>query len=145
MTGLLDIAPSNKVVETSFGSVDVPGLSINSLVSVIKKHPELLKLLQQKDMGEIGFENIMDLGLEVTASLLASGLGYAGNAEAIERCKKLKPDDAFDIGQAILEESFPKGAKSFFDKVSRAMETINLKAQVLETNSLNNSQKPVKG
>src|SRR3990172_3753025 len=130
MVGLLDIAPSNKVVEASFGNVDVPGLTLNALVSIVKRHPQLIELFQGKNM-ELGMDEILDLGLDVAASFLAAGLGYAGNEEAEKRCKEFKPEDALDIGQAILDESFPKGSKSFFDKVSKAMEKINLKTQPL--------------
>jgi hypothetical protein len=125
MVGLLDIAPSNRVVETSFGQVDVPGLTINALVSIMKRHPEVLDLLKEEG-AELGYSQILDLGLDVSASVLAAGLGYLGNADAEERCKALKPEDAFDLGQAVLEESFPSGSQSFFDKVSKALGKLNL-------------------
>lgn len=134
MVGLLDIAPSNKSVETSFGKVDVPGLTLNALVHVVKRHPKLFDLIQGKTM-ELAFTEVADLGLDVAASVLAAGLGYPGDEAAEKRCKELKPEDALDLGQAILEESFPNGSKSFFDKVSKAMEKVNLKTQPQGTNS----------
>ena len=143
MTSLLDIAPSKRTVSVSFGELDVPGISILAMVTILKKHPQLLELLQKGEM-DIDLNVILDLGADVAASFLAAGLGYPGDDEAEARCKNFKPEDALDIGQAILEETFPKGAKSFLEKITKAMSSISMQAKALESNSLNNSLKPVK-
>jgi len=134
MVGLLDIAPSNRSVKTSLGDVSVPGLSLNAIVCIIKRHPQLLEIFQSKEIS-IGYEKILDLGLDVAASFLAAGLGYAGDEKAEERCKNLRPEDAIDLAEAILEESFPKGPKNFFEKVTKAMEKLSESKQPLVTNS----------
>ena len=137
MTNLLDIAPSQRMVETSFGKVHVPGLSVNALVSIIKQHPQLIDVIKGEKQ-EFEFNKILDLGLDVATSFLSSGLGYPGNEEAEKRCKELKPEDALDLGKAIMEESFPKGVKSFFEKVSKLI------GPALDTNSLKPLQNAVK-
>lgn len=142
MVGLLDIAPSNRTVTISAGEIDVPGLTINAVVTIIKKRPELLELLQN-GQASLTFDQIMDMGLDVAATFLAAGLGYPGNEEAEQRCKALKPEDAFDLGHAIMEESFPKGPKSFFDKVTKALSAAGVNLKLQTEDSLNSSQKPV--
>lgn len=145
MTSLLDITPNVRVVVTSMGEVTVPGLSMTALVYVLKKHPEVLSLMQGKGTEELTYEKLIDLGMDVCSSLLAAGLGYPGNDQAIERCKALKPQDAFDLGKAVLEESFPQGAQSFLVKVTEAMNGVaKIAEQNLKTSS-SNSLKAVSG
>ena len=121
MANLLDVADVPKKVKThKFGELNVHGLSIKGLALLIKNHPELFEIFDAK--GELKFEmqQIIDLGVEVLSEFLAAGLGYPGNEEAIERCGKMNAEDAWTIGQAIFEESFPGGATNFFVKVSEA-------------------------
>ena len=136
MVGLLDIAPANRIVTTSLGDISVPGLTINALVTIAKKHPELVQLLQQGELN-LSFDQIADLGLDVMATFLAAGLGYPGDPAAEQRCKDLKAEDALDLGNAIIEESFPNGAKSFFDKITKALSAagVNLNMQQVEPSS----------
>ena len=117
MANLLDIAPSKRTIKTSFGDLDVPGINLTDLAYILKKHPELLELIKT---GEMTFDasSILDLGLGVSSSFLAAGLGHAGNEAVEERCRKFKIEDALDIGEAIIDESFPKGVQSFLERVT---------------------------
>ena len=120
MANLLDIAVSLRHIKTQrYGEVAIHGLSIEGIAHLIKNHPELVEIF---DDGGKDFtaDYIITLGVDVLANFLAAGLGYPGNPEAVERCKDMNAEDAFNIGQAILEESFPGGAKSFFEKVAQA-------------------------
>lgn len=143
MPNLLDIAPSNATVDVSFGTLEVPGISITGLVTILKRHPQLIELFQKGEM-DIDLNVILDMGDSVAASFFAAGLGYPGDEKAEARCRTFNPDDALDIGTKILEATFPKGPKSFLEKITKAMSSINLQAMPLDINSLNNSQKPVK-
>lgn len=131
MANLLEITPSTRKVKTArLGEVDVPGLSLVGLVQLFRKHPELLNKFKefQKDEVELGLQELIDLGLDFTLSFLAAGLGYPGDEKAIEQCKHLTPEDVWNVGEAILNESFPGGVSGFFEKVVGAMQ----KANVLE-------------
>lgn len=146
MTSLLDITPKARTVVTSMGEITVPGLSMTALVHVLKKHPEVLALMQGKSAQDLTYDKLLDLGVDVCASLLAAGLGYPGNDQAVERCKALKPQDAFDLGKAVLEESFPQGAQSFLVKVTEAMNgVVKIAEQNLPKTSSSNSLKAVSG
>lgn len=137
MTGLMDIAPVIRTVKTSFGEVTITGLSISGIIHIVRNNPELIDLIKNNKNDTISYADLLDVGIDVAASFLASGMGYVNNLEAEERCKQLKPDDAFVIAQAIMEESFPDGIKSFFDRVSKEASKLKIKTQPLDTkNSL---------
>ena len=123
MTSILDLAPSTKVVKASFGDVDVPGISITGIACILRDHPQLIGLLEHE--GDLNLSDLIALGADVSASFFAAGLGFPGNTDVIEKCKHFNPDDAIDIGLAILEVSFPNGPKSFLDKVQQAMESLS--------------------
>ena len=133
MADLLEITPSARTVKTArLGEVDVPGLSVWGLAFLIKKHPELLELIQGDGLENSDIGTLIDLGVEVLTSFLAAGLGHPGDKAAEEACRKLGPDDVWNIGHAIIEESFPDGAQGFFNKVVGA---VNQFASVQKTES----------
>jgi len=80
-------------------------------------------------IGGDGFslKQVMALGLDVTASFLAAGLGYPGDEDVIEKCRKMGPEDAWNVGEAIFKASFPKsGPQNFFQKVMAAIPEIEI-------------------
>ena len=133
MADLLEITPSARTVETArLGEVDVPGLSVWGLAFLVKRHPELLELIQGEGLENSDMAALVDLGVDVLTSFLAAGLGHPGDEAAEEACRKLGPEDVWKIGHAIIEESFPDGAQSFFNKV---VATVNKFASVQKTES----------
>ena len=122
MADLLEITPSARTVKTArLGEVDVPGLSVWGLAFLVKRHPELLDLIQGDGLKNSDMNTVIDLGINVLTSFLAAGLGHPGDEAAEKACKNLGPDDVWNIGHAIIEESFPDGAQSFFNKVVAAV------------------------
>ena len=135
MAGLLEITPSIRKVKTArLGEVDVPGLSVGGIAFLIKRHPELLDLIQGDGLESADMNVLIDLGESVLNCFLAAGLGYPGDEKAEKLCSTLPPDDIWEIGHAIIEESFPNGAQSFFNKVVAA---VNKFASVQKTESGN--------
>lgn len=133
MANLLDITPSTKKVKTArLGEVDVPGLSVGGIAFLIKRHPELLELIQGGGLESADMNKLIDLGESVLNCFLVAGLGYPGDEKAEKLCGTLPPDDVWEIGHAIIEESFPNGAQSFFNKVVAA---VNQFASVQKTES----------
>lgn len=133
MADLLEITPSARTVKTArLGEVDVPGLSVWGIAFLFKRHPELLDLIQGGGLENSDMSTLMDLGVDVLTSFLAAGLGHPGDEAAEKVCKNLGPDDVWNIGQAIIEESFPDGAQGFFNKVVAA---VNQFASVQKTES----------
>lgn len=133
MADLLEITPSTRTVKTvRLGEVDVPGLSVGGIAFLIKRHPELLELIQGDGLEKNDMESLIDLGESVLTSFLAAGLGHPGDENAEKICSQLNPEDTWAIGQAVIEESFPGGAQSFFNKVVAA---VNQFASVQKTAS----------
>ena len=131
MADLLEITPSARKVQTSrFGEVDVPGLSVGGIAFLIKRHPELLDLIQGDGLASANMNTLIDLGESVLNCFLAAGLGHPGDDKAEKLCSTLNPEDVWEIGQAIIEESFPNGAQSFFNKV---VATVNQFSSVQKT------------
>jgi len=119
MANLLDISVSIRSVPTKkYGDISVPGLTLDGIAHLVRSHPELVDLFNQEE--DLPIDKIIDLGTGIFADFLAAGLGYAGDEKAISMCKGMNPEDSLDIAVAILEESFPGGPKSFFDKVAQA-------------------------
>ena len=73
---------------------------------------------------------VIDLVESVLNCFLAAGLGHPGDDKAEKLCSTLNTEDVWEIGQAIIEESFPNGAQSFFNKV---VATVNQFASVQKT------------
>jgi hypothetical protein len=121
MATFLDIVPDTRIEKTSFGDVEVPGLSLQGLVTVLKRHPKLFEYFQQEEI-EFSFSDILDLGEEIGCDLIAAGLGFPGDEKAIARAKRLIPEDFLLLGIAIFEESFPSGPEAFFEQVLQLME-----------------------
>lgn len=128
MTKFLDVVPEPRRVKThKYGEVEVTGLTISGIAFLLKRHPELFSLFKEgQKTGNFDMQKVIDLGLEVVADFLASGLGYPGDEEAVKRCRDMNPDDTWTIGEAIIEESFPGGAANFFEKVAKAAQEKNL-------------------
>lgn len=122
MATIMDAVYVPRNVQTKkYGELEVTGISIEGIVSLIKEHPRLIELFKGESMT-IQIKDILDLGVDVASSFLAAGLGAPGNKEAIQKCRTMNPEDAWDIGQAILDESFPGGAANFFQKVASLSE-----------------------
>lgn len=125
MVSLKEIVPSYKTVKTSFGEVSVTGLGLDGIAHLLKNHPQIADMIQKGGIviGQDGFSfaQVVDLGLDVVSSFLAAGLGYPGDEDAISKCRKFTPEDAWNLGEAILKESFPSGPSSFFQKIAPAL------------------------
>lgn len=140
MASILDVAPVVRSVKTAkYGDLEVNGLSLEGIVSLAKEHPALIDIFKAEDT-KMTLDQILSLGMEIVASFLAAGLGYPGNKPAKDKCRKMNAQDAFDIGQAIIEESFPGGAESFFEKVTAAANSVGLKA--VKEKGLDQKSKP---
>jgi len=131
MADLLDIAPTPRVVKTARGDeLNVYGISVEGLAQIIKKHPHIFQAFDDSGKAKIGIEQIIEMGIDVLADFLACGLGYSEREpnykQAFEICKKMNPEDAWTLGHAILEESFPGGAENFFVRVTEAAKSANI-------------------
>jgi hypothetical protein len=121
MVNFLDVTPSAASVKlASLGNieVDVPGVNIQGLAHLFTNNPDIANLFTGKGFNPDNMDEIISLGSKFISEFLAAGLGHAGNQEVIDKCAKLPPGDVWELGEKIIEVSFPGGAKNFLDKVT---------------------------
>ena len=142
MTSILDLTPSTQTVQLSIGEVDVPGISLKGITSVLLEHPELIAMLKNRSIKFDSVEDLLGLGVGVVSSFLSAGCGYPGNKDVEEKCANLLPGDALDLGQMIFKVSFPGGMKDFLSRIETAIGQMAVFKEVPKetVESLNNSQ-----
>lgn len=99
MVGLIDIAPAAEIVDVQGGSVTVYGVSAKGLAYLLGRFPELRKLMTGK---EVQAEQLMAMGGDAVAAIIAAGCGYPGDETAEAVAGKLSLDAQADLLAAIL-------------------------------------------
>lgn len=135
MADLLEITPSSRKVKTArLGEVDIPGLTLEGISFLFKRHPEFAQFIEGGGLDTDDITKLLDLGMSFVSSFLAVGMGYQGDEKVEKLCLKLTPGDIFTIGKAILDESFPEGSAGFFKlavkevmQYGSAQKTVNVK------------------
>ena len=115
MVDLLDIAPQYESVEILGKSVTVPGVSAKGVAYLLGRFPELRKLMVG---ATVEVEQLMTVGGEAVASIIAAGCGHPGDNKAEEIAAKLPVDTQADLLGAILRVTLPRGLGPFVDKLT---------------------------
>ena len=76
MVGLIDIAPSVETVDVQGTSVAVHGVSAKGVAHLLGRFPELRKLMTGQ---EVEAEQLMAMGGDAVAAIIAAGCGYPGD------------------------------------------------------------------
>ncbi len=115
MVGLIDIAPSVETVDVQGASVAVHGISAKGLAHLLGRFPELRKLMTGQ---EVETEQLMAIGGDAVAAIIAAGCGYPGDETAETVAGKLSLDAQADLLAAILRLTLPKGIGPFVEKLT---------------------------
>ena len=110
MVGLIDIAPSVETVEVQGASVTVHGVSASGLAYLLGRFPDLRKLMTGL---EVETEQLMAIGGDAVAAIIAAGCGYPGDEKAEAVAGKLSLDAQADFLGAILRLTLPQGHRPF--------------------------------
>lgn len=115
MVGLIDIAPATEAVEVEGSKVEVHGVSASGLAHLLGRFPELRKLMtgMEVDAGQL-----MAVGGEAVAAIIAAGCGYPGDERAESLAARLSLDTQADLLGAILRLTLPKGLGPFVAKLT---------------------------
>jgi hypothetical protein len=115
MVGLIDIAPSVEMVYVQGSAVTVLGISAKGVAYLLGRFPELRKLMTGQ---QVESEQLMAMGGDAVAAIIAAGCGYPGdeNAEAI--AGKLAIDAQADLLAAIIRLTLPAGLGPFVEKLT---------------------------
>ena len=116
MVGLLDIAPLTQTVTVRDHPIEVTGVSANGLAQLLLRFPELRALISGRD---VGLDQLLALGGDIIAAIIAAGCGQAGDAEAEAAAGRLGLDDQAELLAAIMTLTMPQGIGPFVDKLSR--------------------------
>jgi hypothetical protein len=116
MVGLLDIAPLTETVTVRDQSIEVTGVSAKGVAQLLLRFPELRALISGRD---VGIDQLLALGGDIVAAVIAAGCGQAGDARAEAAAGYLGLDDQAELLAAIMKLTMPQGIGPFVDKLSR--------------------------
>lgn len=115
MVGLIDIAPAIETIDVQGASVTVHGVSAKGLAHLLGRFPELRKLMTGQ---EVEAEQLLAMGGDAVAAIVAAGCGYPGDETAEAVAGKLSLDAQADLLAAILRLTLPKGVGPFVEKLT---------------------------
>ena len=115
MVGLVDIAPRTETVDVGGAAVEVRGVSASGLALLLGRYPDLRKLMTGL---EVETTQLMTVGGEAIAAIIAAGCGYPGDEQAEAVAAKLSLDAQADFLAAILRLTLPKGLGPFVAKLT---------------------------
>jgi hypothetical protein len=115
MVGLIDIAPSVETVPVQGASVQVYGVSASGLALLLSRFPDLRKLMTGM---EVDTTQLLAIGGEAVAAIIAAGCGHPGDENAEAVAAKLSLDSQADFLTAILRLTLPKGIGPFVSKLT---------------------------
>lgn len=115
MVGLIDLAPSVETVSVQNEAVAVHGVSAEGLAYLLGRFPDLRRLMTGL---EVDTPQLLAVGGEAVAAIIAAGCGYPGNDDAEAVAAKLSLDSQADFLTAILRVTLPKGIGPFVNKLT---------------------------
>jgi len=115
MVGLIDIAPKLETIDVQGTSVAVHGVSARGVAHLLGRFPELRKLMTGQ---AVETEQLMTMGGDAVAAIIAAGCGYPGDEKAEAVAERLSIDAQADLLGAILRLTLPVGLGPFVEKLT---------------------------
>lgn len=116
MVGLVDIAPVTTAVTIRGQEVTVTGISARGIALLLARFPELRALMTGR---EVALDELLKLGGDVVAAIIAAGTGVPGDAQAEAAADNLTLEEQADLIAAIVELTMPRGLGPLVDRLSR--------------------------
>lgn len=116
MVGLVDIAPVTTAVTIRGQEVTVTGISARGIALLLARFPELRALVTGR---EVALDELLKLGGDVVAAIIAAGTGTPGDAQAEAAADNLTLEEQADLIAAIVELTMPRGLGPLVDRLSR--------------------------
>lgn len=116
MVGLVDIAPVTSTVLVRGQEVTVTGVSARGIALLLARFPELRALMTGR---EVALDELLKLGGDVVAAIIAAGTGTPGDAQAEAAADNLTLEEQADLIAAIVELTMPRGLGPLVDRLSR--------------------------
>ncbi len=116
MVGLIDIAPRTETVDVQGTLIAVHGVSAKGVAHLLGRFPELRKLMTGQ---QVETEELMAMGGDAVAAIIAAGCGYPGDEKAEAVAGRLAIDAQADLLAAIIRLTLPAGLGPFVEKLTR--------------------------
>jgi hypothetical protein len=115
VVGLIDIAPRTETIDVQGTPVPVHGISAKGLAHLLGRFPELRKLMTGQ---EVEIEQLMAMGGDAVAAIIAAGCGYPGDQVAEDVAASLTLEAQVDLLSAVLRLTLPGGFGPFVEKLT---------------------------
>lgn len=135
MVGLKDLKPLTKNVTVLGQSIEVRGVSLDTIGSMIERFPILERVLAGAGVGQP--KDFIQMAPKAAAAFIAAGCGYQDDKDAEAVALSLDPDTQLELITAISEVTFPNGYGPFILKLKGRVQGLGLgasgKAPVMNT------------
>jgi hypothetical protein len=115
MVSLVDIAPVNGTVTVRGQDITVTGVSAKGVAHLLARFPELRALITGRD---VALEQMIRLGGEVVAAIIAAGIGHPGEEHVEAAVDNLTLEEQVDVLADIFRMTMPNGVGPFVEKLS---------------------------
>jgi len=123
MTGLADIAAVTETVTVGKAKVEVFGVSARGIALLLVRFPDLRKMFSGV---EVAPENLMVLGGDVVAAIIAAGTGSPGSLEAEALADRLPVGVQVDLLSVIIRLTMPSGFGPFVEQINALSGILNV-------------------
>jgi hypothetical protein len=116
MVGLVDIAPLTSMVLIRGQDIIITGVSARGIALLLARFPELRAVMTGR---EVALDDLLKLGGDVIAAIIAAGTGAPGDVDAERAADNLTLEEQADLLGAIVELTMPRGLGPLVEKLSR--------------------------
>lgn len=118
MVSLVDIVPQTRTVQIAAGELELRGLGLRQIASLLLQFPSLRNLLTE-GAPELDVDMLLTMAPEAIATIIAEAAGQPNAIDAIAD-GLLTPDEVLDCLTAISDLTFPRGVRPLLEKLARA-------------------------
>ena len=116
MVGLVDIAPVTSTILVRGQDITITGVSARGIALLLARFPELRAVITGR---EVAMDDLLKLGGDVIAAIIAAGAGAPGDVYAEEAADNLTLEEQADLLAAIVELTMPRGLSPLVERLSR--------------------------
>ncbi|GGD28592.1 hypothetical protein [Aureimonas glaciei] len=125
------------------GEILIRGISMMHFIAVLQKFPNIRSVLLSligagDDIDEAStarqlIEALLDTGPEAISTVVAAGMGKAGDKNVVAAVLELSDDDLVLLLTSVVELTMPRGVVDFFDRFRVLAEKLGLKPAAAKT------------
>ena len=116
MVGLVDIAPVTSTILVRGQDITITGVSARGIALLLARFPELRAVMTGR---EVALDDLLKLGGDVIAAIIAAGTGSPGDDDAERAADNLTLEEQADLLASIVELTMPRGLGPLVERLSR--------------------------